>query len=119
MLNKKQKECIKLMVCGELSQREIAQVIKTTEQTICAWKKDEEFQAEYDALMRDEIKTLAPKARRTMDKLLAAKSEMVRFSAAKDILDRAGYAEDTKLNITGGPVQIIDDIPRGNNNGET
>ncbi len=108
MLSAKQRKCIELLVQGELSQKEIAEEIKVSEQTICNWKKNDEFRSEYDNLMRVCIQSFAAKAFQTQKRLLNAKSEMVRYMVSKDILDRAGYkpiekieAEvDTELNIT-------------------
>ena len=108
MLSAKQRKCLELLVQGELSQKEIAEEIKVSEQTICNWKKNDEFRSEYDNLMRVCIQSFAAKAFQTQKRLLNAKSEMVRYMVSKDILDRAGYkptekieAEvDTELNIT-------------------
>jgi len=111
MLHAKQKKCLELMALGELSQREIAEQIKVTEQTICNWKKDAEFTNELDRLIRISIQSLAAKAFKTQTSLLNAKNEMVRFLAAKDILDRAGFKATDKLNIQGSiPVVIMDDL---------
>jgi DNA-binding XRE family transcriptional regulator len=111
MLNKKQKKCLELMAIGELSQKEIANQIKVSEQTICNWKKDKEFITELDLLIRTSIQSLAAKAFRTHVNLLAAKSEMVRYMVAKDILDRAGYKPDDKVKFEGAiPIVIKDDM---------
>lgn len=100
MLNSKQKKCVELMVSGNFTQREIAQQIKITEATICNWKKNEEFIAEYESLLNRTIYLMAAKAFSTETSLLKAKSEMVRLLAAKDILDRAGFkANDKTENI--------------------
>lgn len=108
MLTAKQKKCIELLVSGEITQKEIAKQVKVSEQTICNWKKNEEFNAEYDNMMRVCIQSFAAKAFKTQTNLLNAKSEMVRYMVSKDILDRAGFkpvekveAEvDMDLNIT-------------------
>ena len=49
------------------------------------------------------------KALNTMLKLLAARSEMVRFNAAKDILDRGGYAPVDKKEITSIEPPVFED----------
>lgn len=111
MLSAKQRRCIELMALGTLSQKEIAKEVKITEQSICAWKKDGEFMAELDVRVRASIQSIAAKALGTQAKLLHAKSEMVRYMAAKDLLDRAGYAPDNRIQLHGdSTVQIIDDI---------
>lgn len=108
MLTPKQKKCIELLITGTMTQKEIAEVIHVSEQAICNWKKKEEFNAEYDAMMRSCIQSFAAKAFKTQTDLLKAKSEMVRYMVSKDILDRAGYKPvekvemdaDMDLNIT-------------------
>ena len=52
MLNSKQKKCIELMVPGDRTQREIAEVIHVSEATICNWKKNEEFKSEYTSALK-------------------------------------------------------------------
>ena len=99
MLTAKQKKCIELLVSGVITQKEIAQQIKVSEQTICNWKKNEEFNAEYDKLMRVCIQSFAAKAFKTQTDLLKARSEMVRFMASKDILDRAGFKPVEKVEM--------------------
>jgi transposase len=111
MLNKKQKKCLELMAMGELTQREIAKQIDISEETISRWKRNSEFASELDALIRISIRSLAAKAFKTQTNLLNAKSEMVRFLAAKDILDRAGFKPDDKIKFEGAiPVVIHDDL---------
>ncbi len=100
MLTPKQKKAIKLMVSGELKQKEIAGEIKVSEQSICAWKKDREFMEEYNRLLTIEIQSAAGKAFKKQKELLAAKSEMVQHMAAKDILDRAGYKPKDKMEVS-------------------
>jgi len=111
MLNKKQKKCLELMAMGELTQREIAKRIDVSEETISRWKRNTEFTSELDTLIRISIQSLAAKAFKTQTNLLNAKSEMVRFLAAKDILDRAGFKATDNLKIEGAiPVVIHDDL---------
>lgn len=106
MLSSKQKKCIELMASGEFTQKEIANKINITEKTICTWKKDKEFMSELDELVRISIQSLAAKAFRTQTNLLNAKSEMVRYMVAKDILDRAGFKPIDKLEV-GGAIPIV------------
>ena len=49
--------------------------------------------------MRVCVQTLAPKAVRTMENLLQSESDNVRFSAAKDILDRTGFKPSDNINV--------------------
>lgn len=99
MLSAKQKRCLELLVNGEMTQTKIAEEIKVSQQTICNWKKNEEFRSEYDNLMRVCIQSFAAKAFKTHTNLLGAKSEMVRYMVAKDILDRAGYKPTEKVEV--------------------
>lgn len=99
MLKPKQKKCIEMLVCGAYSQVQIARELKISEQTICNWKKDEEFAKELQEQMRICVQTLAPKAIKTMEALLNSDSDNVRFSAAKDILDRTGFKPSDNINV--------------------
>ena len=110
MLNSKQKKCIELMVPGDRTQREIAEVIHVSEATICNWKKNEEFKSEYTSALKNSMKDVAAKAFNTEAALLKAKSEMVRLMAAKDILDRAGFKPDENINISTDPLLIVSDL---------
>lgn len=113
MLSSKQKKCVKMLVEGTYTQKEIAEAVKITEQTLCNWKKDTEFTEFYNEQVRQGIISLTGAAVQTQKKLLNAKSEMVRFQVSKDILDRAGFAADDNINITSDDtIVIIDDIPR-------
>lgn len=111
MLNSKQLKCIELMVSGENTQKEISKALKVSEVTICNWKKNAEFMDEYNSALKDSIREVAAKAFKTQVKLLSAQSEMVRYMAAKDILDRAGFKPTDKVDINGNVgVTIIDDL---------
>jgi predicted DNA-binding protein YlxM (UPF0122 family) len=111
MLTSKQNKALKLLVSGEFTQREIAEQVKVSEQTICAWKKNDEFTNEYERMIRQSFQSLAAKAKRVQADLLSSKIDMVRYMAAKDILDRAGYKPDNKVNLGGAiPVIIREDV---------
>ncbi len=111
MLSKKQKKCLELMAVSDLSQRDIAKQIDVAEETISRWKKDVEFTSELNMLVRISIQSLAAKAFHTQMKLLNSKSDMVKYMAAKDILDRAGFKATDKFRIEGAiPVVIMDDL---------
>lgn len=87
------------MIEGDLKQIEIAKQIKVSEKTICEWKKKKEFMDTYDELLRSSIRTVASKAFKTQSKLLDSRSDMVKYMVSKDILDRAGYKPNDKLNV--------------------
>ncbi len=101
MLSQEQVECLDLMVNSKLTQKAIAKKIQVSEQTICNWKKDPEFIAEHNKLLRASLRSVATKAARTLVDLLKAESEQVRLNAAKDILDRAGFKPEEKVEING------------------
>ena len=113
MPNNKQEKCIKLMVSEGLTQKEIAKLIKVSEQTICTWKKDDEFIAAYKAEVKSEMQFVVTKALRALVKLLDSSNEWVRRMAANDILEMLGYkaAENSQIENM-SPVQIINNIPR-------
>ncbi len=112
MLNSRQKKCVAMMAAGCYTQKEIAKELNISEATICNWKKTDEFMSEYNAALKNSMKDVAAKAFKTETDLLRARSEMVRLMAAKDILDRAGFKPEEKVNVSGGvPVVLYDDIP--------
>lgn len=101
MLKAKQKKCIELLVEGKMTQREIAQAINITEKTISVWKSDPEFSSSLENATRLSIRSLASKAKNTMASLLNSDSDNVRFQAAKDILDRAGFKPREEVEVNG------------------
>ena len=100
MLSAKQKKCIDLLVTGRYTQAQIAKELKITPQTICNWKKDPDFSQELQACLKSCIQTLAPKAVKTLESLLNSESDNVRFSAARDILDRTGFKPGENISVT-------------------
>lgn len=119
MLSPKQKKCVKMLIEGTYTQKEIAEAVKVTEQTVCNWKKDAEFMEFYNEQVRQGIISLTGAAVQTQKRLLNAKSEMVQFQVSKDILDRAGFAADDNINISSNDtVVIIDDIPQKQDDAE-
>ncbi len=115
MITKKQKRAIELMFEGNLSQTQISTELKIHPTTLSRWKRDEAFVEAMRTFTDGVIARSTPKAMSTMVHLLSAKSELVRYNAAKDLLDRAGFMPTVKQDVTAtvGPVQIADDIPTG------
>lgn len=99
MLNEKQIQCINLMVIENKTQKQIANELKITEQTICNWKKDKEFKDEIEKNIKENFGSLALDAQKELKKLLKSKNEYIRIQAVKDILDRAGYKPVEKREI--------------------
>ena len=104
-------KAIVLMVRTSLTQREIAKELDVTEETISRWKKRKDFEDLKTAEEKKFLEDLSSKSIRTMEELLTAKSELVRFNAAKDILDRTGHkpVEVSEMSVTDVPT-FIDDI---------
>lgn len=91
-MNSKQIKCVQMLAAGELSQKEIAEKLRVSQQTICNWKKSTEFLSAYDEQIKANIRSLAGLAFKTQkDLLVKSKQDNVRLAAAKDILDRGGY----------------------------
>ena len=88
-LTKKQQKAIMLLFSGEMNQGEVANNVGISRTTISAWKQKEIFRQAQDEYNRFMLRDLTSEAIMTMRELLDARSEMVRFSAAKDILDRS------------------------------
>lgn len=105
MLKGRQKKCLELMITGKHSQKEIAEMIGVTEQTIVNWKKNKEFIDEYNSALKKQINLHAAAAFRTEAEILkSGDNDTVRLNAAKDILDRAGFKPaDKVINTTVSP----------------
>lgn len=99
------------MVRTNLTQREIAKELDVSEETVSRWKKRKDFIEKKLEEERLFLGDLSSKSIQTMEKLLNARSELVRFNAAKDILDRTGHkpVEKQQVEITEAP-KFIDDI---------
>lgn len=98
-LNSNHQKAIELLFEGSMKRREIAKELKITEQTLYNWLKDDDFSKAYDDHVKTIMSKSSGKALNTMLSLLSAKSEMVRFNAAKDIMDRGGLAPIDKQEI--------------------
>ncbi|MPQ18663.1 hypothetical protein GA516_04760 [Lactobacillus pentosus] len=121
-LPKKQQKTIMLLFSGEMNQGEVANNVGISRTTISAWKQKEIFRQAQDEYNRFMLRDLTSEAIMTMRELLDARSEMVRFSAAKDILDRSmndaqirkaeadadiAEAKAKQINNTDETVQIV------------
>jgi uncharacterized protein YjcR len=101
-----------MLVEGEMTQVEIADALNVTPQTISNWKKNEEFASELRRANRAAIASLVPKATNKIKKLLNAENEQVQLAAAKDILDRAGYKSENKVQVEGTLTTDISKLDR-------
>lgn len=111
MLTSKQNKAIALMVEKNLNQNEIAKELNVARQTISNWKRNAEFQEELLNAERNLLKGLTGKAIKTMENLLTAKSELVRYNAASDILDRTGHKPTDKVEAEIITPTFINDVP--------
>lgn len=108
MLNTKQLKCIEFMVEGTMTQKQMAEKLNVTQNTISNWKKNDEYMTEYNTALKSSINEVAAKAFKTQKELLSSHNDMVRYMVSKDILDRAGFKPENKINIEGSvPVMIV------------
>ncbi|MCL6222246.1 phBC6A51 family helix-turn-helix protein [Streptococcus dysgalactiae subsp. equisimilis] len=99
-MSKNFEKCIKLMVETDFKVSEIAEELKVSERTIYNWKKRDDFNELKEKYQKEYLANLTAPAIRTLQGLLNAKSELVRFQAATDILDRTGYKPTDKQEIS-------------------
>ncbi|MCJ1667846.1 DNA-binding protein [Staphylococcus sp. NRL 16/872] len=110
-LSEKQQKYIEIKNETGQTDKTIAKKIGIDTTTISRWKKKEEYQLGLKGYQAYYLSEKTPQALLTMTKLLNARSELVRFQAAKDILDRSGYNPVDKQQIeTNATVQFNDDI---------
>lgn len=98
-LSKKKREAIQLLAETDLSYSEIAQRLGIHRNTLLLWRQNKTFLnqvKEYSGKMLNEASL---KASKTMIELLQAKSELVRFQAAKEILDKNEMTQKDKLQV--------------------
>ncbi len=113
MLTKKQRLALELLIESDLNQKEIASVVKVSEQTIINWKKKEEFMTAYNDAVKQNIKLAAGRAlKRELQLLKKADSDHVCLNAAKDILDRAGFKagngiDKSQFNMDDGFIEAL------------
>lgn len=126
-ITKKHKTAIKLLLDGRFSQEEIAQNVKVSRKTLYNWIKNPDFEQEYNEQLNEIERRTKRRISRMVDTALERQERILTKSrndnaaamVAKDVLDRAGYAPDSNINVNAeGAVQIIDDIPRGESDGK-
>lgn len=111
MLKPKQMKAIALMVYEDKTQKEVSQLLKVHENTISNWKKDKAFLEALDKEVKNRLASTSVLALRTMVGLLTCKSDIVKFNAAKDLLDRTGFKPVDKQEIDlAQQVVIVDDM---------
>lgn len=97
-LNKKQLKCVEIMVHQpERSNGDIAEELGVNRATISQWMKRDDFQ---EALREENqrcFKNLAAKAIYRLETLMDSENERIVLDASKEILNKAGYQETTKI----------------------
>ncbi|ELK6843483.1 TPA: DNA-binding protein [Staphylococcus aureus] len=110
-LTKKQQAYIQIKTDTGAKDMDIAEQIDVNRATISRWKTNDKFREGFKGYQAEHLQKQVPKALQTMINLLDAKSELVRFQASKDILDRTGYNPVDKQEITmQSAVTFNDDI---------
>lgn len=94
-----------------MNEGEIASEIDVNRSTISRWKNNDKFREGFKGYQVEYLSNQVPKALQTMINLLDAKSELVRFQASKDILDRSGYTPIDKQELEVTTPNIINNIP--------
>ncbi|MGL5676832.1 MAG: phBC6A51 family helix-turn-helix protein [Cellulosilyticaceae bacterium] len=111
-LKPKQIKAIAMMVYEGKSQKEAADELKLHYNTITNWKKDPDFIEALNKEVRKGLDSASAQALKTMVGLLTCRSDIVKFNAAKDILDRTGFKPTDKQEIDlTQQVVIVDDMP--------
>lgn len=112
-LTKKQQDYIRIKHETGGTDISIAKEIDVNNATISRWKQTTEFMDGLKGFTAHHLDSTAPLAMKRMAELLYAKSELVSFQAAKDILDRTGYVpvDKKEIELTGG-VEFVDSIPK-------
>lgn len=108
-LSEKQQEYIRLKNETKKTDKQIAKEISIDTTTISRWKRKEDFRVGLRGYQAEYLANTVPKAIQTMINLLGAKSELVRFQASKDILDRTGYNPVDKQEVESSATVIFHD----------
>ena len=127
-LTKRHKMAIKLLIEGNLNKDEIAKSVKVARQTLYNWMNDSGFIEEYneqlaeiDRRVKRRISNLVNDALDRQERILnKGKNDIAAAAVAKDVLDRAGYAAEENINVSGTEsVTIIDNIQRSDTDAGT
>lgn len=108
----KKEKFVILEMTTDMNYTELAKELGVTERTLYNWRKEPEFQMMKEKMVRDAFSDIASKAFKSVVQLSqTANSELVRYQASADLLDRAGYKPTDKQEIEhSGAVQFVDDI---------
>ena len=97
---------ILLYLTGMYTNKKIAAVVGVSDATVRTWLLDpvvqvviKEIQAREFAVIEGNLKALQYKAVNTMSELLDSCMDNVRYSAAKDLLDRGGHKPQQSIKV--------------------
>ena len=100
-------QVITLYLTGNYTKKRIADIVGLSSGTVSIWLQSpdiqiviRELQKRELGLVRADLNALRHKAVETMEDLLSSPMDNVRFSAAKDILDRGGLGAAREVNVT-------------------
>ena len=121
-LTERHKTALNLLLEGNLNKSEIAKCVEVSRTTLYNWIEDADFRAAYDEAAEEtdrqikrRIVNLANRALDRQERILTdSKNDNAAAMVAKDVLDRAGYTAENRLQVEHSEaVVIINDIPRG------
>lgn len=126
-MRKDKETALNLMLEGNMTMQEIAECVKRTRKTLYNWlENDEKFKEEYERrtadmarMSRARLGVLVPKAINRAENILEdGRNEIAVANVIKDVLDRTGYNSESVVKIEQeAPVQIINNIPKGDSSG--
>lgn len=96
-IKEKKLQAIPLLADTNKSYTQVAQELGIHRNTLLEWRKDTEFLKAVNDYAIGMLSEASVKAAQTMMDLLKAKSELVRFQAAKEILDKNELTQKDKL----------------------
>lgn len=103
----KKEKFVILEMTTDMNYTELAKELGVTERTLYNWRKEPEFQKMKEKMVREAFSDIASKAFKSVVQLSqSANSELVRYQASADLLDRAGYKPVDKKDIAHSGLNI-------------
>lgn len=108
-LNNKHLKAIQLLVYSDKLKGDIAEEVGVSRTTLSTWLNEDVFQEGIRAEMHRGFSEMALKARKRLDNLVDDTNSQVALAAAKEVLNKAGYQETTKLeqDIKGADIKVL------------
>lgn len=101
-LSAKQKKAAYLYAIELKTQKEISDILKISEQSICAWKKKPEWNEEIDRLLKEEWKESCKK----LQKKMIDKADRGDFRALEYVLNSNGYKAPEELVVENKTINV-------------